>query len=306
MLCKNPILYKKIIETLVKICYNNVVNINLMFKSNNLGGKFMRRTSRGSGFFLCLIINMILNFHLAIPAVILLLCHIFFKWSLGWFVLGIVGWILAVLVNMLIFGFLSGAASKAVSRTPAERVDKKNKNPYSASTRSVVLAGNHHKNISFDKIMNMRKAFSLIGVSDGGFTTAYEQAKRNCDSKEKTDVMYELLSELAGNYWTYRCDTTDTYEEIIRSLKKLTDKQGLEDMTDMLLTINPQTDEKHYTNVEIVMYIAQRSAYWRMFAIEFGSRNFFFGVVPDDKAEQMGDLLRDCYRDYDCYQARIL
>ena len=266
----------------------------------------MRHTTRGSGFFICYLINIFLNIHLAIPAVILLLFHIFFKWSLAWFWLAVIGWIAVVGVQMMILRWLSSAASTAVSKTPLERIDKKNKNPYSSSTRSVVLAGNHDKNISTEKLAKLKSAFSLLGVADGTFTTAYQKAKLEMNDKDKTDVMYELLSELTKSNWVYRCDTTDTYEEIVHSIKKLTDKQGLYDMTDMLMTINPQSEEKHYNNVEMVMYISQRSAYWRMFAIEFGSRDFFFGIVPDEKAEQMGDLLRDCYRDYECYQSRIL
>ena len=44
----------------------------------------MRRTKRSDGLFLCLLLNMLLNFEGMIPAAVLLVLHFVFGWSLWW------------------------------------------------------------------------------------------------------------------------------------------------------------------------------------------------------------------------------
>ena len=54
----------------------------------------MRRTKRSDGLFLCLLLNMLLNFEGMIPAAILLVLHFVFGWSL-WRAAGALGvWLL--------------------------------------------------------------------------------------------------------------------------------------------------------------------------------------------------------------------
>ena len=88
----------------------------------------MRRTSRNSGFWLCLIINLFLNAEAAIPAVILFVLHFFTELSLWWTALALGLWIIYALVITLFFSWVS----KCGSEPPPP---KKNKNPYSNNSK---------------------------------------------------------------------------------------------------------------------------------------------------------------------------
>ena len=87
----------------------------------------MRRSTRGS-FFLCLLINLLLNLEWSIPAWILLALHLWLDISIWWFVVGLAFWILRILVDMWILGW---AARCGNEKDPP----KENKNPYSAKQR---------------------------------------------------------------------------------------------------------------------------------------------------------------------------
>ena len=84
----------------------------------------MRRTKRSGRFWLCLLINLLLNLEWSIPAWILLAFHFWRGISLWWFAGGLAFWILSVLVDMWIIGW---AVSCAQEKDPP----KENKNPYS-------------------------------------------------------------------------------------------------------------------------------------------------------------------------------
>ena len=84
----------------------------------------MRRTKNSGGFFLCLLINLLLNLEWSIPAWILLALHFWLDISLWWFAGGMAFWILCVLSGMWIMGW---AASCSSEKDPP----KENKNPYS-------------------------------------------------------------------------------------------------------------------------------------------------------------------------------
>ena len=49
----------------------------------------IRRTKRSGGFWLSLLLNMLLNLEWTIPAWILLALHFVFDWSIWWFVLAL-------------------------------------------------------------------------------------------------------------------------------------------------------------------------------------------------------------------------
>ncbi len=83
----------------------------------------MKRTNHDGGFFVCLLLNLLLNFSWTIPAWILLLLHFWKGWSLWFFVGGLVLWLgLGLLVTSLM-----NWASRC--STPTEQ--RENKNPYS-------------------------------------------------------------------------------------------------------------------------------------------------------------------------------
>ena len=84
----------------------------------------MRKTKRGGGFFLCLIINLLLNLEWSIPAWILLALHCWLGISIWWFVGALAFWVLSILTNMWLIGW---AASCGNEKDPP----KENKNPYS-------------------------------------------------------------------------------------------------------------------------------------------------------------------------------
>lgn len=89
----------------------------------------MRRTNRSGSFWLCLLLNMLLNLEWTIPAWILLALHFLFGWSIWWFVLALGLWVLNILLWMKLIGW-AGACSRE------KDLPKENKNPYSVKRRS--------------------------------------------------------------------------------------------------------------------------------------------------------------------------
>ena len=85
----------------------------------------MRRTKRGGGFFLCLLLNVLLTWEGVIPAALLFALHRCSGWPLWWAGLALALWIGGLIVWMLVLGW----ASDCGSRRDAPR---ENKNPYSS------------------------------------------------------------------------------------------------------------------------------------------------------------------------------
>ena len=88
----------------------------------------MRRTKRGGSFWLCLLVNMALNLEWTIPAWILLALHFWLGWSIWWFVLALVLWIVDILFWMKVMGWAADC-----SNTPDP--PKENKNQYSVGAK---------------------------------------------------------------------------------------------------------------------------------------------------------------------------
>lgn len=84
----------------------------------------MRRTKRTGGFWLCLVINLLLNLEGSIPAWILLALHFWLGISIWWFVAALMAWIMGMILWMWIMGWARDCAN-----TPDP--PKENKNPYS-------------------------------------------------------------------------------------------------------------------------------------------------------------------------------
>ena len=87
----------------------------------------MRRTKSGGGFWLCLLINLLLNLEWSIPAWILLGLHAWLGIRIRWFAAAMILWILRVLAGMWLMGWASDCGSQ---KDPP----KENKNPYSVKT----------------------------------------------------------------------------------------------------------------------------------------------------------------------------
>ena len=85
----------------------------------------MRRTRRSGSFFLCLLLNVLLNWEGAIPAALLFALHRWRGWPLWWAGLALALWIGGILLWMLVIGWASDCGSR---RDEA----RENKNPYSA------------------------------------------------------------------------------------------------------------------------------------------------------------------------------
>lgn len=88
----------------------------------------MRRTKRSGSFFLCLLINLLLNLEWSIPAWIFLGLHLWLDISLWWFAGGLGFWLLSVLSGMWIMGWAARCGSE---KDPP----RENKNPYSAKRK---------------------------------------------------------------------------------------------------------------------------------------------------------------------------
>ena len=85
----------------------------------------MRRTKRGGGFFLCLLLNLLLNWEGAIPAALLLALYRWRGWPLWWAGLALALWIGGILLWMLVIGWASDCGSRRDE-------PRENKNPYSS------------------------------------------------------------------------------------------------------------------------------------------------------------------------------
>lgn len=87
----------------------------------------MRRTKRSGSFWLCLLLNLLLNLEGTIPAVLLLITHFLFDISVWWSVGALALWILGMVLWMKFMGW--------ASRCGTERQFRKNKNPYSVTSK---------------------------------------------------------------------------------------------------------------------------------------------------------------------------
>lgn len=85
----------------------------------------MRRTKRRGSFFLCLLINMLMNMEGLIPAVVLLVLHFWLKISIWWAVGTFAVWVVSMVLWMAFIGWAGRCGSE-------QNLPKENKNPYSA------------------------------------------------------------------------------------------------------------------------------------------------------------------------------
>ena len=88
----------------------------------------IRKTRRSGGFFLCLLINLILNLEWSVPAWIALALHVWLDISIWWFVGALTLWILGIVADMWLIGW---AARCGNEKDPP----KENKNPYSVKSQ---------------------------------------------------------------------------------------------------------------------------------------------------------------------------
>lgn len=87
----------------------------------------MRKTTYDGGFFLCFLINLILNFEGILPALLLFIAHVVFGWPLIFAGLALCIWFLGILLWMHFIGWASRCGARRDAPLP-------NKNPYSAKT----------------------------------------------------------------------------------------------------------------------------------------------------------------------------
>lgn len=88
----------------------------------------MRKTNYSGNFFICLLLNIVLNLDELIPAAVLLLLHFVLDISIWWAIGAFILWILWLILWM----FFVGWASKAGSEPDPP---KENKNPYSVGNK---------------------------------------------------------------------------------------------------------------------------------------------------------------------------
>lgn len=84
----------------------------------------MRGTKRKGGFFLCLALNMLINFVGLIPSVILLILHFWLNISVWWAIGAFAAWVVYLILWMVFIGWAGRCGS-------ARDIPKENKNPYS-------------------------------------------------------------------------------------------------------------------------------------------------------------------------------
>ena len=84
----------------------------------------MRNSKRSGNFFLCLLINILMNIEGLLPTVILLVLHFWLKISIWWSVGVFIAWILYLIIRMAFIGWAGKCGSE-------RDLPKENKNPYS-------------------------------------------------------------------------------------------------------------------------------------------------------------------------------
>ena len=91
----------------------------------------MKRLRKSGNFCLSLLINLLLNLELTIPAWILLALHFWLDWPIRWFWIALALWPLVILIRMEILGRLIYLGNQPDP-------PKKNKNPYKSMAFLVV------------------------------------------------------------------------------------------------------------------------------------------------------------------------
>ena len=84
----------------------------------------MRNSKRSGNFFLCLLINILMNIEGLLPTVILLVLHFWLKISIWWSVGVFIAWILYLIIWMAFIGWAGKCGS-------GRDLAKGNKKPYS-------------------------------------------------------------------------------------------------------------------------------------------------------------------------------
>lgn len=90
----------------------------------------MRKTKQSCNLLLCFLLNLFLNFEGLIPAAILLALHFLLHISCWWAVLVTALWIVQILLYTLVIGWANKCGN-------APDKPKENKNPYSATNKSI-------------------------------------------------------------------------------------------------------------------------------------------------------------------------
>lgn len=85
----------------------------------------MRRSGYGGSFFLCLLLNVLLNWMGVLPAALLLALHHWRGWPLGWAGIALALWLGGILLRVLLIGWASDCGNRR------DEV-RENKNPYSS------------------------------------------------------------------------------------------------------------------------------------------------------------------------------
>ena len=93
------------------------------------GHNAMRKSNKGSNFFVCLLFNILLNFEWSIPAWILLALHFILDIPIIWFFIALAVWILITVVGMWVVGWAADCSN-------APDPPKENKNPYSVGNKN--------------------------------------------------------------------------------------------------------------------------------------------------------------------------
>lgn len=84
----------------------------------------IKKMKDSGNFFLCLFVNMLLNWEWSIPAWILLVLHFVLDWSILWFWLALALWLFGILFWMRVMGWATRCGN-------IPDPEKENKNPYS-------------------------------------------------------------------------------------------------------------------------------------------------------------------------------
>lgn len=90
------------------------------------GGENMKKQNEKRGFIFSLLLSMLFNLEWTVPAWIFLALHFLKGFSLWWFIVSIILWVVFIVLRVTVFSSLTRAGSY---KDPP----KENKNPYSKS-----------------------------------------------------------------------------------------------------------------------------------------------------------------------------
>lgn len=247
----------------------------------------MRRTNRGGSFIVCLLINLLLNLHWAIPAVILFVLHFWLGWSIWWAWGALALWIVANILMMLFMGWVSNCDTLPKSSSRPQ-------NTYSANG----------SNTSQNLFQKLKSILRLIEVPSQKAERLLEQAGIPYTEavSENTNFLPVLFSALEKESYVFYLNENEKYENVACAINRSAKRYGFP-LSKESIAFSGEAPAPSGRNA--AERIARNVKEWRVFLIGDGSGDFYAGVISEKNAEAFANGLNECFALYG-FKAEIL